>query len=85
MTGSVVPGEPLMAMRLSGSGKSTLLRMLNRLVEPASGELRIDGRDVPATDDAPLRKLRGAGYVSTPVATSRQGVGRGPTPGWERR
>src|SRR5206468_3497473 len=36
---SVAPGEFFVIMGLSGSGKSTVLRMLNRLVEPTSGEL----------------------------------------------
>ena len=45
----------------SGSGKSTLLRMVNRLVEPDAGRVRIDGvdtREIPLTD---LR--RRIGYV----------------------
>ncbi|WP_245685589.1 quaternary amine ABC transporter ATP-binding protein [Streptomyces yerevanensis] len=58
VTFDVAPGELFVIMGLSGSGKSTLLRMLNRLVEPTSGELRIDGRDVPAMGDADLRELR---------------------------
>jgi glycine betaine/proline transport system ATP-binding protein len=35
-------------MGLSGSGKSTLIRHLNRLIEPTSGEIMIDGKDVLA-------------------------------------
>ncbi|MGI5192983.1 quaternary amine ABC transporter ATP-binding protein [Streptomyces sp. CA-288835] len=58
VTFDVAPGELFVIMGLSGSGKSTLLRMLNRLVEPTSGTLRIDGRDVPAMGDAELRELR---------------------------
>ncbi|GAB3012049.1 glycine betaine/L-proline ABC transporter ATP-binding protein [Streptomyces pseudoechinosporeus] len=58
VTFDVAPGELFVIMGLSGSGKSTLLRMLNRLVEPTSGELRIDGRDVLAMGDADLRELR---------------------------
>lgn len=45
----------------SGCGKTTSLRMINRMVEPTSGELRVDGRDVLAADPAELR--RGIGYV----------------------
>jgi osmoprotectant transport system ATP-binding protein len=45
----------------SGSGKSTLLRMVNRLVEPSAGRVRIDGRD---TTDEPAHLLRRRiGYV----------------------
>jgi osmoprotectant transport system ATP-binding protein len=45
----------------SGSGKSTLLRMINRLIEPTSGSIRIEGRD---TKTIPGQKLRrGIGYV----------------------
>jgi glycine betaine/proline transport system ATP-binding protein len=51
-------GELFVIMGLSGSGKSTLLRMLNRLVEPTSGELHVDGRDLLAMDGADLRELR---------------------------
>ncbi|MBC3193699.1 ATP-binding cassette domain-containing protein [Pseudonocardia sp. C8] len=45
----------------SGCGKTTSLRMINRMVEPTSGELRVDGRDVLGADPAELR--RGIGYV----------------------
>ncbi|HKS47526.1 MAG TPA: betaine/proline/choline family ABC transporter ATP-binding protein [Amycolatopsis sp.] len=55
---SVASGELFVIMGLSGSGKSTLLRMLNRLVEPTSGELRMDGRNVAALTDSELRDLR---------------------------
>ncbi|WP_241266971.1 quaternary amine ABC transporter ATP-binding protein [Streptomyces scabichelini] len=58
VTFDVAPGELFVVMGLSGSGKSTLLRMLNRLVEPTSGELRVDGRDVLTMGDADLRELR---------------------------
>ena len=41
-------GEITVVMGLSGSGKSTLIRHLNRLIEPTSGEITIDGVDVMA-------------------------------------
>ncbi|WP_113699281.1 quaternary amine ABC transporter ATP-binding protein [Nonomuraea lactucae] len=55
---SVSPGEIFVIMGLSGSGKSTVLRMLNRLVEPTDGSLRIDGLDVSAMSQDELRPLR---------------------------
>ncbi|MCD5987208.1 glycine betaine/L-proline ABC transporter ATP-binding protein [Pseudomonas sp. CDFA 553] len=39
-------GEIFVIMGLSGSGKSTLIRHFNRLIEPTSGEVLIDGRDI---------------------------------------
>ncbi|HET7756016.1 MAG TPA: ABC transporter ATP-binding protein [Steroidobacteraceae bacterium] len=45
----------------SGSGKSTLLRMINRLVEPTSGRVLLDGRDTRAEPAHLLR--RRIGYV----------------------
>ncbi|WP_159622271.1 ABC transporter ATP-binding protein [Ruania rhizosphaerae] len=45
----------------SGSGKTTLLRMINRMVEPTSGVVSIDGEDVAALDPVALR--RRIGYV----------------------
>jgi osmoprotectant transport system ATP-binding protein len=45
----------------SGSGKSTLLRMINRLVEPSSGRVLIDGRDT-ATEPPHLLRRR-IGYA----------------------
>ena len=45
----------------SGCGKTTTLRMINRMVEPTSGTVTIDGQDVHDLDPAELR--RGIGYV----------------------
>jgi len=45
----------------SGSGKSTLLRMINRLIEPTSGRVLIDGRDTGSEPGYQLR--RRIGYV----------------------
>ncbi|MGD9529474.1 MAG: glycine betaine/L-proline ABC transporter ATP-binding protein [Pseudonocardia sp.] len=58
VTFSVAPGEFFVIMGLSGSGKSTVLRMLNRLIEPTSGELLIEGRNVATMPDEELRQLR---------------------------
>jgi osmoprotectant transport system ATP-binding protein len=45
----------------SGSGKSTLLRIINRLIEPTSGTIRINGRDTASLSGEELR--RGIGYA----------------------
>ncbi|MEA2676952.1 MAG: osmoprotectant transport system ATP-binding protein, partial [Chloroflexota bacterium] len=45
----------------SGCGKTTSLKMVNRLIEPTSGQILIGGRDVMAQDPIALR--RGIGYV----------------------
>ncbi|MEV8023313.1 ATP-binding cassette domain-containing protein [Microbacterium sp. NPDC080220] len=45
----------------SGCGKTTLLRMINRLIEPTSGDITIDGESIHAKDAVQLR--RSIGYV----------------------
>jgi osmoprotectant transport system ATP-binding protein len=45
----------------SGCGKSTTLKMINRLIEPTTGRIHLDGRDVTEVDPVQLR--RGIGYV----------------------
>lgn len=45
----------------SGCGKSTTLRMVNRLIEPDTGRIRIGERDIASVDPVTLR--RGIGYV----------------------
>ena len=57
----VADGEVLALVGTSGCGKSTTLRMLNRLIDPTEGSVRIDGRDVM---QARLEELRlDIGYV----------------------
>ncbi len=51
-------GEIFCIMGLSGSGKSTLIRLLNRLIEPSSGKIVVDGRDIASLNASDLRKLR---------------------------
>jgi glycine betaine/proline transport system ATP-binding protein len=51
-------GEVFVVMGLSGSGKSTLVRMLNRLIEPTSGAIMVDGRDVAKIPKRELIELR---------------------------
>lgn len=54
-------GELVCLVGPSGCGKSTTLKMINRLVEPTTGLIEIDGRDVTHGDPVELR--RGIGYV----------------------
>ncbi len=54
----VATGEILVVMGLSGSGKSTLIRCLTRLIEPTSGEVWFDGKDLLQASDAELIDLR---------------------------
>jgi glycine betaine/proline transport system ATP-binding protein len=55
---AVNEGEIFVLMGLSGSGKSTLLRCLNRLIEPTSGRIVLDGREITHVDEAELREIR---------------------------
>ena len=58
----VARGETLVLIGASGSGKTTTLKMLNRLIEPSAGSIRIDGEDARAL--APFRLRRRIGYGS---------------------
>ncbi|MFP4159624.1 MAG: glycine betaine/L-proline ABC transporter ATP-binding protein [Desulfobacterales bacterium] len=55
---AVNEGEILVIMGLSGSGKSTLVRCLNRLIEPTTGKITVDGIDITGLDNEQLRKFR---------------------------
>lgn len=51
-------GEIFCIMGLSGSGKSTLIRLLNRLIEPSGGEIRIKGQNLLQLNASELRAMR---------------------------
>src|ERR1700694_1527076 len=57
----VPSGSTCMLVGTSGSGKTTLLRMVNRLIEPTSGAILIDGKNVLEENVIQLR--RRIGYV----------------------
>ena len=57
----VARGEILCLVGPSGCGKSTTLKMINRLIEPTTGRILLDGEDVTGADPVKLR--RGIGYV----------------------
>jgi osmoprotectant transport system ATP-binding protein len=57
----VPAGEICVLVGPSGCGKTTAMRMVNRMIEPTSGDILIDGRSIRERDPAELR--RGIGYV----------------------
>ena len=81
-------GELVVLIGPSGCGKSTVLRMINRLIEPSAGTIRLDGEDVTRVDPVHLR--RRIGYVIQnvglfPHQTIRSNVGTVPRLlGWPR-
>jgi len=58
---TVSPGETLVLLGRSGSGKTTTLKLINRLLEPTSGTVRVAGE--PATAVAATQLRRRIGYV----------------------
>lgn len=57
----IQPGEFVVLLGPSGCGKTTLLKMINRIAEPSSGTVEIDGRNILDRKPADLR--REIGYV----------------------
>jgi osmoprotectant transport system ATP-binding protein len=54
-------GETLVLLGRSGSGKTTTLKLVNRLLTPTAGEVRVNG--VPTAESDVIRLRRGIGYV----------------------
>ena len=61
LTLDVLPGELVVLVGPSGCGKTTTMKMINRLIEPTSGRVLLDGEDVARTSPVQLR--RRVGYV----------------------
>ncbi|WP_439814942.1 ABC transporter ATP-binding protein [Zavarzinia sp. CC-PAN008] len=79
---AVPAGTIVVVVGTSGSGKTTLLRMINRLVEPTSGTIRIDGQDHRALPAHELRRRIGyviQGHGLFPHRTVAQNIATVPT------
>lgn len=57
----IYDGETLVILGSSGCGKTTTLKMINRLLEPTSGTIEVDGEDISQRD--PVQWRRSIGYV----------------------
>ncbi|HEY4208901.1 MAG TPA: ATP-binding cassette domain-containing protein [Puia sp.] len=62
---TVREGETLVLLGRSGCGKTTLLKMINRLIEPSSGEIYIDGDEIHNRRPEALRKKIGYVFQNT--------------------
>ncbi|MGW5380171.1 ABC transporter ATP-binding protein [Nocardia sp. NPDC003999] len=86
---TIPAGEIVVLVGPSGCGKTTTMRMINRLIEPTSGKITIDGRD--AATIQPDRLRRGIGYSIQqaglfPHLTVAKNVATVPgLIGWDRR
>ena len=80
-------GETLVLLGRSGSGKTTTMKLINRLIDPTSGQVIVDGK--PTVDWDPIRLRRRIGYVIQeiglfPHLTIEQNIGVVPRlEGWE--
>src|SRR5712692_7008346 len=84
---SVDQGETLVLLGRSGCGKTTTLKLINRLLDPTSGQVLVDGK--PTTEWDPIRLRRRIGYVIQEVGlfphfTIEENIGVVPRlEGWE--
>jgi len=82
------PHSVTVVVGTSGSGKTTLLRMINRLVEPTSGTIRIDGEDISTLPGFELRRRIGyaiQGHGLFPHRTVAQNIATVPDLlGWDK-
>ncbi|MDT7581559.1 MAG: osmoprotectant transport system ATP-binding protein, partial [Pseudonocardiales bacterium] len=86
---TIAEGEIVILVGPSGCGKTTTLKMINRIIEPTSGTIRLQGEDVTRADPDQLR--RRIGYVIQQVGLfPHQTIGRNITTvprllGWSRQ
>ena len=84
----VADGDIAVIVGTSGSGKTTLLRMINRLIEPTSGSVRIDGKDTRSVPAHLLRREIGyaiQGHGLFPHRTVGQNIATVPVlMGWDK-
>ena len=82
LTLTVKTGELLVVLGGSGSGKTTTLKMINRLVEPTSGSVRLDGADTAGMPPHELRRRIGYAFQQVglfPHMTVGENVGVTPS------
>ncbi|MFD9815460.1 betaine/proline/choline family ABC transporter ATP-binding protein [Streptomyces sp. NPDC059080] len=88
VTMEINAGELVVLVGPSGCGKSTTLKMINRLIEPTSGRIRIGDRDVTGMDPVKLRRTVGYAIQSSglfPHMTVAQNIALVPKmTGWPR-
>jgi osmoprotectant transport system ATP-binding protein len=88
LTMDIYAGETVVLVGPSGCGKTTTMKMINRLIEPTSGTILVDGTNVLTQDPVKLR--RGIGYVIQSVGllphrSVSENIATVPTlVGWER-
>jgi osmoprotectant transport system ATP-binding protein len=89
VTLTIAPHSICVVVGTSGSGKTTLLRMINRLVEPSAGAIRIDGEDIRSIPPYQLRRRIGyaiQGHGLFPHRTVAQNIATVPRLlGWDRQ
>ena len=89
LTLQVPEGEVVVFVGPSGCGKTTTMRLVNRMLEPSSGSVRVNGTDVMSQEPAELR--RGIGYVIQqiglfPHRTITENIATVPElEGWDKR
>jgi osmoprotectant transport system ATP-binding protein len=86
---TIPAGEMVMFVGPSGCGKTTSLKMINRLIEPTSGSITIDGKDITRSNPTELRRqigyvIQGGGLL--PHMTVKQNIGIVPgLLGWSKK